>query len=229
MNRGLWHESVSAAWSTVTCNRAQQNEAFRNCLIEFVESITQEIFPNALVDRWSIYRRLWFSSPDQSLDVGECVRRRNEARGLFTLPWPLPTNIQPRQRYQPRQRCHSATLPTLPSLPTPATPSTSSTPPTPTTLPAMSTLSNYASPMLCNSSVIDYLNMRNEGGLAKGLVKLRLPVWVKISGDACVDACGNLYLNQYFHSRQIKLYSLNSTNLITSQSCQPTNESRRLG
>jgi len=38
-----------------------------------------------------------------------------------------------------------------------------------------------------------------------------LPVWVNISGDACVDACGNLYLNQYFHSHQIKLYSLNST------------------
>jgi len=38
-----------------------------------------------------------------------------------------------------------------------------------------------------------------------------LPVWVSISDGACVDACGNLHLNQYFHSRQIKLYSLNST------------------
>ena len=41
--------------------------------------------------------------------------------------------------------------------------------------------------------------------------RLRLPVLFNISGDACVDACGILYLNQYFHSHQIKLYLLNST------------------
>ena len=35
-------------------------------------------------------------------------------------------------------------------------------------------MSNYASPMLCNSSVIDYLNMRDEGGLVKGLVKVEI-------------------------------------------------------
>ena len=35
-------------------------------------------------------------------------------------------------------------------------------------------LSNYASPMLCNSSVLDYLNMRDEGGLVKGLVKVEI-------------------------------------------------------
>jgi len=35
-------------------------------------------------------------------------------------------------------------------------------------------LSNYASPMLRNSSVIDYLNMRNEGGLVKRLVKVEI-------------------------------------------------------
>ena len=29
-------------------------------------------------------------------------------------------------------------------------------------------------PMLCNSSVIDYLNMRDEGGLVKGLVKVEI-------------------------------------------------------
>ena len=35
-------------------------------------------------------------------------------------------------------------------------------------------MSNYASPMLCNSSVIDYLNMRDEGGLVKRLVKVEI-------------------------------------------------------
>jgi len=49
--------------------------------------------------------------------------------------------------------------------------------------------------MLCDSSVIDYLNMRDEGGLVKGLVKVEI-------------ACFGQH-NQYFHSRQIKLYSLN--------------------
>ena len=35
-------------------------------------------------------------------------------------------------------------------------------------------LLNYASPMLCNSSVINYLNMREEGGLGKGLIKVEI-------------------------------------------------------
>jgi len=56
--------------------------------------------------------------------------------------------------------------------------------------------------------------MRDEGGLVKGLVKVEIAFFADIGGDACVDACGNLYLNQYFHSRQIKLYSLNSTRLV---------------
>ena len=50
-----------------------------------------------------------------------------------------------------------------------------------------------------------------KGGRWRGWWRLRLPVLANIGSDACVDACGNLYLNQYFHSRQIKLYSLNST------------------
>jgi len=29
-------------------------------------------------------------------------------------------------------------------------------------------------PMLCNSPVLDYLNMRDEGGLVKGLVKVEI-------------------------------------------------------
>ena len=35
-------------------------------------------------------------------------------------------------------------------------------------------MSNYASPVLYNSSVIDYLNMRDEGGLVKRLVKVEI-------------------------------------------------------
>jgi len=35
-------------------------------------------------------------------------------------------------------------------------------------------MSNYAFPMLCNSSVLDYLNMRDEGGPVKGLVKVEI-------------------------------------------------------
>jgi len=40
-----------------------------------------------------------------------------------------------------------------------------------------------------------------------------LPILANIGSDACVDACGNLYLNKYFHNHQIKLYSLNSTKI----------------
>ena len=63
--------------------------------------------------------------------------------------------------------------------------------------------------------------MRDEGGLVKGLVKVEIAFFADIGGDACVDACGNLYLNQYFHSRQIKPYSLNST--IPATSCDDIN------
>jgi len=46
--------------------------------------------------------------------------------------------------------------------------------------------------------------MRDEGRL----VKIEITCFVNISGDACFDACGNLYLSQYFRSLQIKLYLL---------------------
>jgi len=59
--------------------------------------------------------------------------------------------------------------------------------------------------------------MRDGGEADK---RLKLLVLVNISGDAYVDACGNLDLSPYFCSGQIKPDLLNSTGLQGTEASQ---------